>query len=66
MMSASLKAALAPSSFGRYPVIFYVLHEYMTAFIRQYTYSWGGDVRQVSCNAWGIDDIVKCKFGNER
>jgi len=29
------------------------------------TYSWRGDVGEICCNTWSVDNIVECKFGDE-
>lgn len=66
-MSAPFMANLAPSSFGRYPVIFYIPHQPNFCSLRSsLTYSWGRDVREIRCNTWSIDNIVQGELGDER
>ncbi len=31
-----------------------------------YTYGWRGDMREIGCNTWSIDDIVQCQLADER
>jgi len=68
MMSASLKAALAPSLGGRKPLTFCGVsaHEAIPANSKQLaTYRAGRDVRQIGRDTGGVDDIVEGELVNE-
>jgi hypothetical protein len=70
MMSASLKAALAPSLGGRKPLTFCNVSAYQTFSIsanstQSAAYRVGRDVRQIGRDTGGVDDIVERELVNE-
>ena len=67
MMSAFWKASFAPSSFGRYPVIFCDICERLYSKDPAFsTYGLGGDVGEIGSNTWGVDNIVEGELIDER
>jgi hypothetical protein len=65
MTSAPVKACFKPSSFGRYPLIFYPVFSILSANAHwSSAYCFAGDVREIGGNAGCVDNIKESELVN--